>query len=192
MRMLSIMAAGLVLAAPAARAATFEIDVSHSSLGFGVKHMVVSTTRGTFADFAGTFDFDPADPASLSASVTIQTASVNTGNAKRDDHLRTSDFFDAQQFPQITFVSTRAEATADGVVLYGNLTMRGVTKEIALPLEITGPITDPWQKVRVGLEGKTRINRRDWGISWSKSMDNGGLVVGDEVTLEIVVEGMQK
>lgn len=193
MGVMKLMATGLVLAAaPMARAATYDIDVSHSSMGFGVKHMVVTTTRGTFADFSGSFDYDPADPASLRASVKIQVASIDTDNAKRDDHLRGSDFFDAPNHPEIVFESTRAEQTEDGVTLYGNLTMRGVTKEIAIPLTVTGPVTDPWQKVRVGLEGKTRVNRQDWGISWSKAMDNGGLVVDDYVTLDIVVEGIQK
>ena len=135
---------------------------------------------------------DPAKPEAFKSTATIQIKSVNTENQKRDDHLRSPDFFDAAQFPEITFVSTRAEANGDGAILHGNLTMRGVTKEIALPVVISGPVTDPWGKSRVGFEGKTTINRKDWGINWSKSMDNGGLVVSDDVTLEIAVEGIKK
>lgn len=191
-RMLKMVAAGLVLAAPGVRAATFDVDASHSGIGFAVKHMVVSTVRGTFDDYTASFEFDAADPASLKGSATVKTASINTRNGKRDDHLRGPDFFDAAQFPEITFATTRTEATADGVVLHGNLTMRGVTKEIALPVTINGPVTDPWGNVRVGFEGKAKINRKDWGINWSKAMDNGSLVVSDEVTLDIAIEGIQK
>ena len=154
--------------------------------------MVVSTTKGEFAEYTGGFEYDAADPASLKANATIKVASVDTRNAKRDDHLRNSDFFDVANHPEITFVSTSAEAVGDQVVLTGDLTIKGVTKEIKLPLTVNGPVTDPWGNVRVGLEGKTKINRHDFGITWSKAMDGGGLVVGDEVTLDIVVEGTQK
>lgn len=192
MKVMTVAAAGLMLAVSAAKADTYEADASHSEIGFAVKHMVVSTVRGSFDDYTASFDYDPANPAGLKASAAIKTTSINTRNAKRDDHLRNPDFFDAAQFPEITFVSTRAEASADGVVLHGNLTMRGVTKEIALPLTVSGPVTDPWGGTRVGLEGKVKINRKDWGINWSKSMDNGGLVVSEEVTLDISIEGKKK
>ena len=182
----------MTVAAVSARAASYELDASHSSIGFGVKHMVVSTTKGEFTEYTGGFEYDAADPASLKANATIKVASVNTRNAKRDDHLRNSDFFDVANHPEITFVSKSAEAVGDQVVLTGDLTIKGVTKEIKLPLTVNGPVTDPWGNVRVGLEGKTKINRHDFGITWSKAMDGGGLVVGDEVTLDIVVEGTQK
>lgn len=174
------------------KAASYELDASHSTIGFGVKHMVVSTTKGEFRDYTGGFDYDAADPSSLKAQATIKVASVDTRNAKRDDHLRNSDFFDVANHPEITFVSKSAEKVGDQVVLTGDLTIKGVTKEIKLPLTVNGPVTDPWGSVRVGLEGKTKINRHDFGITWSKSMDGGGLVVGDEVTLDIVIEGTQK
>ena len=192
MKLMEMLMVGALVAVPVAQADTYEIDASHSGLGFATKHMVISTVRGSFEEFTGSFEYDGKDAASLKASATIKTASIGTKNAKRDDHLRSPDFFDATQFPEITFVSTRTEATADGAILHGNLTMRGVTKEIALPVVISGPVTDPWGKSRVGLEGKAKINRKDWGINWSKSMDNGGLVVSDDVTLEIAVEGIKK
>lgn len=175
-----------------AYAASYELDASHSSIGFGVKHMVVTTTKGQFTDYTGGFDYDAADPASLKAQAMIKVASVDTGNGKRDDHLRGADFFDVATHPEITFVSKSAEKVGDDVVLTGDLTIKGVTKEIKLPLTVNGPITDPWGNVRVGLEGKTKIKRQDFGITWSKTMDGGGLVVGDDVTIDIVVEGIQK
>jgi polyisoprenoid-binding protein YceI len=187
--MIAALVAGSVMGV---KAASFELDASHSTVGFGVKHMVVSTTKGEFTEYTGGFEYDAADPASLKANATIKVASVNTRNAKRDDHLRNSDFFDVANHPEITFVSKSAEAVGDQVVLTGDLTIKGVTKEIKLPLTVNGPVTDPWGNVRVGLEGKTKINRHDFGITWSKAMDGGGLVVGDEVTLDIVVEGTQK
>ena len=173
-------------------AASFEVDAAHSSIGFGVKHMVVTTTKGSFAEFTGGFEYDAADPTSLKAQATVKVASIDTANAKRDDHLRNADFFDVATHPEITLVSTGAEKVGDEVVLSGDLTIKGVTKAIKLPLTVNGPITDPYGNVRVGLEGKTKINRQDFGIVWSKTMDGGGLVVGDEVTLDIVIEGMQK
>lgn len=187
-----ILAALVAAGATTARAASYELDTSHSTIGFGVKHMVVTTTKGQFTDYTGGFEYDAADPSSLKANATIKVASVDTANQKRDDHLRNSDFFDAEKYPEITFVSTEAEAVGDQVVLTGDLTIKGVTKQIKLPLTVNGPITDPWGNIRVGLEGKTKINRQDFGITWSKSMDGGGLVVGDDVTLDIVVEGIQK
>ena len=182
----------MTVAAVSARAASYELDASHSSIGFGVKHMVVTTTKGEFTAYTGGFDYDAADPASLKANATIQVASVNTRNEKRDEHLRGADFFDAATHPEITFVSTRAEKVGDQVVLTGDLTIKGVTKQIQLPLTVNGPVTDPWGNVRVGLEGKTKINRQDYGVTWNKVLDNGGLAVGDEVTLDIVIEGTQK
>ncbi len=173
-------------------AASFELDASHSSIGFGVKHMVVATTKGQFMDYTGGFEFEAGAPASLKASAVIKVASVDTGNAKRDEHLRGADFFDAETFPEITFESTSAEPVGEEIVLTGKLTIKGVTKEIKLPLTVSGPISDPWGNVRVGFEGKTKINRQDYGLTWSKAMDNGGLVVGDDVTLDIVIEGTQK
>ncbi|MCS6771083.1 MAG: YceI family protein [Kiritimatiellae bacterium] len=176
----------------ALRAATYEVDPSHSHIGFAVRHMVVATVRGTFDEYVGSFNYDPENPANFSASATIKTASINTRNAKRDDHLRSPDFFDAEQFPEIKFETTGAELAGDQLVVRGNLTMRGVTKEIILPLTFSGIVKDPWGNTRVGFEGSTTINRQDWGISWSKTLDTGGLVVSDDVKIELSVEGIQK
>lgn len=188
----AILALALGLAAPAAQAETYEIDASHSSIGFSVRHMVVSTVRGSFGEFTGSFTYDAAAPADTKAAAVIKTASIDTRNAKRDDHLRNEDFFDAPKHPDITFETTRVEVDGETVTLFGNLTMKGVTKEIALPVTFHGPITDPWGNVRAGFEGSTSINRQDWGISWSKNLDGGGLVVSDEVKLDISIEGIKK
>jgi len=179
------------MAAVAAQADTYTVDASHTRIGFGVKHLVISTVRGEFRQFEGSFSYDPANPSAMTAKAVMQTASIDTANAKRDEHLRGEDFFDAASFPEITFESTRAEASEDGVILYGNLTMRGVTKEIALPVKISGPVTHPFSGKNVlAIEGSAKINRQDWGVSWSKTMDSGGLVVSDDVTLEISIEGI--
>jgi len=188
----AVLALALGLAAPVVNAETYEIDASHSSIGFSVRHMIVSTVRGSFGEFTGSFEYDAAKPADTKASAVIKTASIDTRNAKRDDHLRNEDFFDAPKFPDITFETTRVEADGGTLTLFGNLTMKGVTKEIALPFTFHGPITDPWGNVRAGFEGSTTINRQDWGISWSKNLDGGGLVVSDEVKLEISIEGIKK
>ncbi len=188
----AVLALALGLAAPVVNAETYEIDASHSSIGFSVRHMIVSTVRGSFGEFTGSFEYDAAKPADTKASAVIKTASIDTRNAKRDDHLRNEDFFDAPKFPDITFETTRVEADGGTLTLFGNLTMKGVTKEIALPVTFHGPITDPWGNVRAGFEGSTTINRQDWGISWSKNLDGGGLVVSDEVKLEISIEGIKK
>ncbi len=175
-----------------ARAATYEVDASHSDIGFGVRHMVVSTVRGSFGDYSGSFEYNPDDLGSFRASAVIKTAGIDTRNTRRDDHLRNEDFFDAAKFPEITFNSTRVEPSGEGLVLYGDLTMKGVSREIALPITLHGPVTDPWGKVRAGFEGSVVVNRQDWGISWSKTMDQGGLVVDDKVTISVSIEGVEK
>lgn len=180
------------LSAPAFAADVFDVDASHSSIAFSVKHMVVSTVRGNFGEFSGSFEMDPADPATLNATATVSAKSINTNNQKRDDHLRSGDFFDAETYPDITFTTTKVTAQGDGFVLTGNLTMRGVTKEISLPIEVNGPVTDPWGNTRYGFEGSTTINRKDWGINWAKTLDNGGLVVADQVKIEISIEGIKR
>ncbi len=166
----------------------YHIDPSHSTIGFKVSHMVVTKVRGKFNDFTVTFHYDPADISRWRVEAVIKTASIDTDNQKRDDHLRSPDFFDAAKYPEIRFVSKRFEKTEDGYVVIGDLTMRGVTREIRMPFELNGPVTDPWGNQRLGIEGKTKVNRFDYNIRWSKTMDNGGLVVGEDVIIEINAE----
>lgn len=175
-----------------AQAATYNIDASHTTIGFAVKHMVVANVKGSFGDFSGTINYDADAPEATSASAVIKVASIDTKNADRDAHLRNEDFFDAEQFPEITFQTTSVSGTAPDLTLTGDLTMKGVTKEISLPVELSGPITDPWGNERIGLSGETTINRKDFNINWSNTLDNGGLVVADNVKLIIEIEGIKQ
>lgn len=194
MRKVALPIALLVLTAVAtAGAAEFDIDKAHSSVDFKVKHMMVSYVRGQFTDFTGSFIWDAADPTAGKVNATIQAASVNTGNEKRDGHLTGPDFFDVANFPTITFVSTKVEPKGkDHYALHGDLTMRGVTKPVVLDLEFLGEMADPKAGARAGWEATGTIKRSDFGVSWSKTLDNGGVVVSDEVSIELAVEGLRK
>lgn len=185
------MLAGLVMVSPVVRAATYDLDASHTTVGFGVRHMVVTTVHGKFNEFKGSLEVSEAG-AIEKVSATITAGSVDTDNADRDKHLRSPDFFDAEKFPSLTFESKKVEKSGEAYNVTGDLTIRGVTKEITLPLTLSGPITDPWGNVRVGVEGQTKINRKDYGLVWNKTLDGGGLVVGDEVTINISAEAIQK
>ena len=170
----------------------YNVDPTHTQVGFTVRHLVINKVRGKFNEFTGTITYDEKDVTKSSLNGTIKVASIDTDHAKRDKHLRSPDFFDAQGHPEIIFKSTKVEKAGDGHVLVGNLTMRGTTKEIQVPFVITGKILDPWKKIRIGFEATLRINRQDFGISYSKAMDNGGLVVGNTVNIELVGEAVQQ
>ncbi len=170
----------------------YQVDPDHTVIGFSIRHMVISDVKGRFNKFSGVVAYDPEDISTLKASGTIDAASVDTSSRKRDEHLRSADFFDVAQYPNITFESARVEKQGDGYVLFGNLTIRGVTKEVALPIMVTGPITDPWGKTRIGIEVNGSINRKDFGIVWGKVMDNGGLLIGDEVKIAINAEAVKQ
>jgi len=165
----------------------FNMDTSHAHVGFGVRHFTVSTVRGSFTDFDAKVIYDADNPANSSVSVTIQTASIDTRMEQRDKHLRSGDFLDVDNHPAITFVSTSMATTDDGFDVTGDLTIRGVTHEVVLPVEVLGPITDPLGLRRMGVSGELTVNRQDFGVSWNRTMDAGGLFVGDEV--EISIEG---
>ena len=176
-------------AASLAAAETYVIDPAHTVVGFSVKHMMVTNTRGVFGDVKGTVVADPNDLANSGVEVTIGVASIDTRNADRDTHLRSADFFDVEKFPTMSFKSTKVEKRGEGYVATGQLTIKGVSKEIALPFTVSGPITDPWGSVRYGLEfEKVKINRKDFGLTWNNVMETGGRVVGGEVTIELEVE----
>lgn len=193
-RLLSILLAGAVLiafAGTALGADKYVLDVSHTLVGFTTKHLVINKVRGKFNDFAGVIMFDENDVTKSSMSGTIKTASIDTDNQKRDDHLRSADFFDVQNHPEITFQSTSIAKQGDGYLMHGTLTMRGVTKNIVVPFSITGKVTHGG-KTRIGFEAKLELNRQDYGISWSKTMDAGGLVVSDTVQIELLGEAIQE
>ncbi len=168
-----------------AAAQEFVMDTSHAHVGFGVKHFTVSTVRGVFNDYQATVDYDAEDPAESSVEVTIQAASIDTRHQRRDDHLRSEDFLDAENHPEITFSSTSVAETDGGFDVTGDLTIRGVTKEVVLPVEVLGPITDPLGLQRMGVSGELTIDRKEFGVAWNRTMETGGLFVGEEVTISI-------
>ncbi len=174
------------LSAAAWAAETYNIDPVHSTVGFSIKHLVINHVKGKFTDFSGTVVVD--NGAIQEAKGTIQTKSVDTGIAQRDNDLRSANFFDAAKYPTITFQSKRVEKKGDETVLVGDFTMHGVTKELVLPVKLSGPVKDPWGNNRIGLEAKTKLNRKDYGLTYSKTMETGGLVVADEVDIEINAE----
>jgi len=162
------------------------IDASHSSAQFAVRHMMVTTVRGQLGKVSGTVRFDGKDLGTLSVDATIDVAAVNTQEPKRDAHLRSADFFDVDEHPAITFKSKRAEAAADGrFKLVGDLTMRGVTKEVVLDVEGPTPEVRQASSRRIGATATTKLNRKDYGLTWNRAIETGGVVVGDEVTVTI-------
>jgi len=187
--MLGLTSAAILLLTRANAADTYSIDPAHSSVGFSVRHMGVSNVKGHFDQFAGSLVLDQG--ALQQASATIQVKSINTGIEKRDNHLRTADFFEATKYPEITFKSRRVEKSGDQTILIGDFTMRGVTKELRLPVTVNGPIKDPQGNSRIGLEAKTTVNRKDYGMKFNAVMETGSLMVGEEVTIEINAEAVK-
>jgi polyisoprenoid-binding protein YceI len=183
----------IAIAVPSVSAATWEIDKAHSSVGFTVKHMVISNVNGKFGDFSGTINFDGKDFASATVVVSINPASINTGNDYRDKHLKSPDFFAADSLPQMGFKSKKVIAGKDGAFqIVGDLTMRGVTKEVTLDAMFNGTVKGMQGDTRAGFSATTTINRQDWGVSWSKTLDSGGLVVSNDVKIALEVEAIQK
>lgn len=192
---LAAAAAGWLYLAPnLAAASTWEIDPSHSSVEFQVRHLMVTTVKGSFEKLKGTIELDDKDITKSSVDVTVETASVNTHEPRRDGHLRSADFFDAEKFPVATFKSTKVEkAGKDKLKVTGDLTIRGVTKPVVLMVD--GPsaaLKDPFGRTVRGLSAKGKLNRKDYGINWNKTLDAGGVMVGDEVKLEISAELAEK
>lgn len=191
-RRLPLVLAGLFALSYGAFAAEFKVDTAHTNVGFRVTHLVVAKTTGSFNEFDASFSYDPEDMSSFSLTATIQTASVDTNNGRRDNHLRSPDFLDAASHPTITFASTGLRMDADGLVVIGDLTIRGVTKSIEMPVTVVGPVAGPRGAVVVGIEGRAEIDRHDFGVSWNNTLDNGGLIVGAEVRIEIDAEFIQQ
>jgi polyisoprenoid-binding protein YceI len=191
--LLSLILLSSLLAAGPLAAAEYQIDTAHSTVGFQVRHMAISRTNGIFDEYSGTFNYDPDDPGAWSCEVTIQAASVNTNNDKRDEDLRSPNFFDVAKFPTLTFKSTGvALADESEGTLTGDLTIHGVTKPVVLDLEVLGTVTDPWDNERAGFSATTRINRKDFGLQYNNVLETGGLVVGDEVKITLEIEGIKK
>ncbi|WP_019874182.1 YceI family protein [Sporichthya polymorpha] len=170
----------------------YTLDTTHTRLGFVARHAMVTKVRGAFTEFSGTAHLDAEDPTRSSAQLTIQVASIDTGNDQRDEHLRTNDFFEVATYPEITFVSTSAESLGDDQYrLTGDLTIKGTTKPVSVDFEYTGTAVDPFGNTRVGFEGKTVLNRKDWGIAWNAALDTGGVLVSEKITLEFDVSAVK-
>ena len=167
-------------------AGNYNVDSSHTNAAFTVKHMMITNVTGKFNDVAGSFEFDEKTKTLKSLNGEIVVASINTANEKRDEHLKADDMFDVVKFPKITFKSTKIEKDA----VYGDFTMKGVTKNIKLDLETSSVITDPWGKQRTGFSLNGKIKRSDFGITWNKALETGGVAVSDDVKLTIDVEGI--
>lgn len=167
-------------------AGSYSVDVAHSSVGFKVKHLMISNVKGNFKDFSGEFEYDEKSGKLVSLKGIVKAASIDTDIQKRDDHLRSADFFDVVKYPEIKFVLTRVS----GEKAYGELSIHGVTKNIILEVEMGGSIQDPWGNTRVGLELEGKINREDYGLTWNKVLESGGVVVGKKVKLYIEIEGI--
>jgi len=177
----------------AAVPATWVIDTSHSSADFKVRHLAISNVRGTFPAVQGTIEWNEQDVTQSTVEATIDIASVDTGEPKRDAHLVSADFFDAETHPTMTFKSKKVEKSGDGLKVTGDLTLRGVTKEVVLDVEGPyEPIKDPWGNVKTGATATTTINRQDFGVSWNKTLDTGGLVVGNDVHITLELEIMKQ
>ena len=173
-----------------AQAITYDIDPAHSSFNFKVRHLTVSNVTGTFGKGKGIAEIDDREITALKVEVTLDASSINTGHAKRDEHLQGPDFFDVAKYPTLTFVSKKiSRIDTNKILVVGDLTIRGVTKEVTVDVEgPTSEIKDPWGKMRRGATGTGKINRKDFGITWNRTLDTGGLVVGDEVTISVEIE----
>jgi len=189
---LTAMTTTLALGAPAwAETHTYQIDPDHTDVGFTVRHMFTNL-HGRFDSFSGAFDLDPTTGAVTAAKGVAETKSVDTRNEKRDGHLKSPDFFDAEKFPALTFTGKVFKKTADGTDITGDLTMRGVTKAVTFKAKFLGAAKDPFGNTRASLSATTRVNRQDFGIKFNKVLDNGGLMIGDDVDIELEVEAIQK
>jgi len=153
-----------------------------------VKHAMVSTTRGHFASFSGTATIDAANPEASTATLEIDATSIQTGNEQRDGHLRSADFWDAENNPKIVFQSTSAKVKGDDLVLAGDLTIKGISKPVEITWEFNGVATDPYGTVKAGFDGTATINRGDWGISWNAALETGGFLISDKVKLSLEIE----
>lgn len=194
-RFIASISAIIALALPAlALASTWSIDPEHSNIGFKVRHLMVSNVKGSFDKYTATVDIDDKDITKSKVTVSIDTNSINTNVQKRDEHLRSADFFDVAKYPEMTFVSKKiTKSGKDRLKVAGDLTLHGVTREVVL--DVQGPskeIKDPWGNIRKGATATTKINRKDFGLTWNKALETGGVVVGDEITITLEIEMIRK
>ncbi|MCX5409245.1 YceI family protein [Streptomyces sp. NBC_00335] len=172
---------------------TYVLDPAHTQIGFVARHAMVTKVRGVFTEFEGTAHLDGDDPSKSSASLRIKAASIDTHNEQRDGHLRTNDFLDAQNFPDITFASTGVRQLDDTrFQVSGDLTIKDVTRPLSVDFEFQGSATDPYGNLRVGFEGSVPISRKDYGVTWNAALEGGGVLVGDKVILEFELSAIKQ
>ena len=188
---LAVVAVTLIAGAPAS-SADYTIDPAHSQVGFRVRHLGISTVTGSFPTFEGQLAFDASEPEGGMVSVTIDASSIDTGTAARDEHLRSPDFFNVAEFPEVRFRSTSVETHDEGLTVRGDLMIRGVTRPVVLKAEYRGSAVDPWGNSRVAFAASTKINRKDFGLTWNKALEAGGLLVGEEVEILLEIEGIEQ
>jgi polyisoprenoid-binding protein YceI len=171
---------------------TYTLDPAHTRVGFMARHAMVTKVRGWFKDLEGSGYFDADDATKSNLKLTIKAESIDTGNADRDTHLRSNDFFDMENYPEIRFESTKVEKVDDEHYrVTGDLTIKDVTRPITIPFELSGPVQDPWGSQRIGLEGKVEVNRKDWGVNFNVALEAGGLLVSEKSTLEFDVAAVK-
>ena len=171
----------------------WEVDSSHSSLHFSVRHLVIAKVRGSFARWSGTIQVPDGDFSKATVAVTIDASSIDTGVADRDGHLKSPDFFDVAQYPELRFVGKRVQSRAEGEIdVVGELTLKGITREAILRVEHHGQAKDPWGNVRVAFTAKTSIDRKDFGLTWNQVLETGGVMVGDRVDIEAEIEAVKQ
>ncbi len=175
---------------PHPTATTWNLDPVHSVVEFKVKHMMISNVKGQFTGISGVLNLDEANVANSRVEATIDASSINTRDTQRDAHLKSADFFDVEKFPALSFRSTRVKRTGDDeLALSGDLTIHGLTREVVFKVEgPTPPAKDPWGNTRIGLSATTKINRKDYGLTWNAALEAGGILVGDEVTISLDVQ----
>ena len=174
------------------RSGEYKIDPAHSVVGFAIRHLEINWVEGRFKDFVGTIRYDETDITKSSVEFTAKVESIDTGVAQRDQHLRTADFFEVAKYPEMSFKSTRVERKGkDSHILHGDFTLKGVTKQVTIPFTITGAVKDQRGNTRFGIEAHTKINRRDYAITYGKPLENGGLDIGNEVTINLYLEALQ-
>ncbi|MDP9101286.1 MAG: YceI family protein [Actinomycetota bacterium] len=172
---------------------TYALDASHTRIGFAARHAMVTTVRGQFTELEGLAHLDGADPSRSTATVVIKTASLDTGNADRDAHVRGADFLDVDTYPEIRFVSTSAEQVDEQTYrMSGDLTIKDVTRPVTVDFTYVGAVQDPWGNTRIGFEGSTKVSRKDWGLTWNVALEAGGILVSDKVTLEFDLSAVKQ
>lgn len=192
LKKLALLVVPLLFLVPSVFAATYVVDVPHSQVHFKVRHLMAFTVRGTFDDFAGQVEVDTDKKTLTGVTATVDPASIDTRNEKRNAHLKSADFFDVQKFPEMSFVSKTISGSGDNITLVGELTMKGVTREVTLHGSFDGATVDPWGNKRVGFSATGKIDRRDFGLNWNKALEAGGVMVGETVEIGLEIEAIEK